>query len=524
MSQSHAYRFAALAALIVMSASAAPTPMSRTAIATLVTEGSIQSVQAAIYARRTTCVDVVQAYLARIRTLDKARGLNAITQINPAATADAQHLDDALKAGRERGELFCVPLLVKDNIDTEGMATTAGSIAMLGNRPTEDAFIVRRLKAAGAIVLAKTNMAEWAFSPRDTVSSSHGVTANAYDQTRTPAGSSGGTAAGVAVSLGLAGLGTDTGNSVRGPSAHAGLVGLRPTLGLISRSGIVPLQLDLDTAGPMTRTVEDNARLLNVLAAEDGADAMTLGTARHRPADYTAFLKVDALKGAHIGVLRALAEPKETDPRVLARFERSIKALRRAGAVIVDPVTVPNFRKHLDDGYYCSRFAFDANNYLRAHPSAPVRDVRDVFASGAYAPQSRSDFERFLRDSSDDPTKGNPPCGVYLDHPGRRAFLGDVEFAMESAKVDSLIYPTWLILPPRLAEARSAYQGDNSQLVAPATGMPAITIPAGTALGLPVGLQFVARRFDEGRLYGLAYAYEQHTHDRRRPAGFAPLR
>ncbi|MGH8138320.1 MAG: amidase [Steroidobacteraceae bacterium] len=521
-------KVAALAVVLLSTASAA-TPLRTNrqpdAAAILVTEGTISSIQSALRQRRVSCVEIVTAYLERIARLDRMRGLNAITTLNPEALQDAARLDEALRTGHSLGSLFCVPVLVKDNIDTRGLATTGGSMAMLHNVPQEDAFIVRNLHAAGAIVLAKTNMAEWAFSPRDTVSSSRGVTTNAYDQTRTPAGSSGGTAAGIAASFGLVGLGTDTGNSVRGPSAYAALVGLRPTLGLVSRGGIIPLELDRDTAGPITRTVEDNARLLNVLARRDPADPLTADPAYRRPPDYTKFLRADALNGARIGVVRALAPPAETDPQVLASFNGAIESLRQGGAIIVDPVTIPNLEAHLDNGYYCARFAFDANTYLRSagHPGAP-RDIRAIFAAGSYSPHSKSDFERFLKGSAANPQDAKPGCPLYLAHPGRRAMLHDLEWAMDAARVDVLVYPTWLNLPPRLEAAVVAYRGDNSQLLSPPTGMPAITLPCGFAQGLPIGLQWLGRRFDEGRLYGLAYAFEQRTHWRRPPAGFEPVR
>ena len=299
--------------------------------AALVTEGTIAGLQTALRRHRVSCEGIVRAYLDRIASLDKARGLNAISAVNPQALEMARHLDRDTTASSARMSLYCVPLLVKDNIDTLGLPTTGGSVAMLHNIPTENAFIVRNLEAAGAIVLAKTNMAEWAFSPRDSVSSSYGVTANAYDQSRTPAGSSGGTAAGVAASFAVAGLGTDTGNSVRGPASHAALVGLRPTLGLISRSGIIPLELDRDTAGPLTRTVEDNARLLNILAASDPSDPLTLESSRRRPPDYTRFLRSDALRGARIGVVRELARPEVTAPEVLESFNAAIRAPAAGG-------------------------------------------------------------------------------------------------------------------------------------------------------------------------------------------------
>ncbi len=366
-------------------------------------------------------------------------------------------------------------------------------------------------------------MGEWAFSPRETVSSSYGVTANAYDRSRTPAGSSGGTASGIAASFGLVGLGTDTGNSVRGPSSHAALVGMRPTLGLVSRTGIVPLFFDRDTAGPMARTVEDNARLLSVIAGPDPRDPMTAG-AGGRVQNYTAMLNRGALRGARLGVIRALAQPASTDPSVLAVFNQSLAELSAAGAVLIDPLPFDGLRHHMEDGYDCSRFVFDANGYLTTtQPKLRFDDVRAIFAAGAYHAHNKAEFENYLKESAEDPTKSTPRCPFYLDHPGRRQFRLDVIKAMDEEKLDALIYPSWTILPPKLEDAVSGYKGDNSQLISPATGLPAITVPAGFVDGLPVGLQILGRPYDETRLYGLAYAYEQSTKHRHPPPGFEAL-
>ena len=248
-----------------------------------VVEATIAQIQDQIRSGRTTCRLVVQAYLDRIETYDEAT-VNAITVVNPNALARADEIDDAIQAGEGLGPLFCAPLLVKDNFDTHDLPTTGGSIALMGNLPPDDAFMVRKLREADAIVVAKTNMAEWAFSPRRTESSSYGITANAYALDRVPAGSSGGTASGVAASFGVFGLGSDTGNSIRGPSSHLALFGIRSTIGLTSRDGVIPLAFDRDIAGPMARTVEDGARAFDVVAGYDPADPYTeLGRDRREP-------------------------------------------------------------------------------------------------------------------------------------------------------------------------------------------------------------------------------------------------
>ena len=520
-------RMRSLLAIATLATSAhitAAAELTRGEVAKLVTEGNITAVQREIFAKRTSCAAVVRAYRDRIEAYDKKTGLNAIAIINQGAIKDAENEDASLKAGRGHGVLFCVPILVKVNIDTKGFPTSAGSKALLDNFPQKDADIVRRTKKADAIVLAKTNMAEWAFSPRNSISSSYGITTNAYDRSRTPAGSSGGTASGTAASFGLVGIGSDTGNSVRGPSSFAALVGMRPTLGLVSRDGVVPLQSDRDTAGPMTRTVEDNARLLNVLAGQDPGDDMTIRFGQRKSVDYTTYLKSGTLKGARIGIVRELAPKDDTDPKLLATFEKAIQDLKNAGATIIDPFVIPNLKAHLDKGYFCSRFAFDANSYLAREKSpSKFKDVGDVFQAGIYAPENKRDFQRFLRGSQIDPAKATPACPYYLDHPGRRAFLEDITKAMDQVQADALIYPSWRFPPPLQENSTKDYRGDNSQLLAPPTGMPAITIPSGYTDGLPVGLQMLGRRFDEGRLYGLAFGYEQLTHWRRPPPGFPPL-
>ena len=271
-----------------------------------VRETSIAQLREAIRSHRVTCRQLVEAYIARINALDqssKPHPLNAIILINPQALADADALDaEYARTGKLR-PLHGIPLIIKDNYDTAGLQTTGGSLALKHFEPTEDAFMVKKLRAAGAIILAKSNMAEWAFSPYLTASSIAGITRNPYALDRVPAGSSGGTAAAVAASLGAAGLGTDTGNSIRGPSSHNMLVGIRPTIGLTSRDGIIPLFAHNDVGGPMARSVADAAAILTVVAGADPADPVT-ALAPKTPIDYTAYLKKDGLRGARIGVFR----------------------------------------------------------------------------------------------------------------------------------------------------------------------------------------------------------------------------
>lgn len=491
-----------------------------------VVEATIADLQEAIRTGRASCRDVVQAHLDRIEAYDEPTGLNAITVTNPHALERAGAIDRALANDQELGPLFCSPILVKDNFDTHDLPTTGGSMALADNFPPDDAFMVRKLREADAIVLAKTNMAEWAFSPRRTESSSYGITANAYALDRVPAGSSGGTASGVAASFGVAGLGSDTGNSIRGPASHLALFGIRSTIGLTSRDGVIPLAFDRDIAGPMTRTVEDGARVFDVVAGYDPADPYTeLGKGR-REGDYTSFLRADGLEGARLGVLRALVDTEDADAQVTALFEAALEDLESAGAEIVDPVTIDDFESHLEADNFCQRFRYDMFVYLQSlGDDAPIQDVMEAYENGDYSEYVRERLERH-RDRPLDvpPAAWDPPCPDYADHPSRQAFLSDVVSAMDEAGVDALLYPTWTNPPAHLDRPSEEYAGDNSQLVAPATGMPAVTVPMGYTYGnLPAGLQMLGRPYSEGRLIELSYAYEQATRHRRPPERFPEL-
>lgn len=488
-----------------------------------VVEATVAEIQDALISGRSSCRDVVEAYLARIETYDDAQGLGAITERNPRALDRADAIDRAIASGQSLGPLFCAPVLVKDNFDTHDLPTTGGSVALRGSVPPDDAFMVARLREADAIVLAKTNMAEWAFSPRQTISSSYGRTANAYALDRVPAGSSGGTASGVAASFGVAGLGTDTGNSIRGPSSHAALFGIRSTLGLTSRDGVIPLVFDRDVAGPMTRTVEDGARLFNVLAGHDPRDS--LSEAGRREENYLERLRADGLQGARLGVLRAHADPEGSDPAILALFEAALRDLEVSGATIVDPVEIPNWAAHSVAENFCPTFRYDVARYFESlGEGAPIRDVKEAFDAGQFHEHAREGLEFFLGFPRDQPQQEwAEPCLPFLEHPGRRTFLDDVNHAMDEAGVTALVFPTWTHPPAPIDRGHEDYRGDNSQLVAPSTGMPAVTVPMGFVGELPAGLQILAKRFDDGLLIQYAYAYEQRTRHRRAPKGFPAL-
>ena len=512
------HRSATAASLLALAAgcqSPAPIP---------VVEATIAGVQEAIFSGRTTCRMVVQSHLDRIEAYEDR--INAITVVNPAALDRADELDAALAAGEEPGPLFCVPMLVKDNFDTHDMITTGGSIALAASVPPDDAFMVRRIREEGAIVLAKTNMAEWAFSARQSVSSSFDTTRNAYALDRVPAGSSGGTASGVAASFGLIGLGSDTGNSIRGPSSRLALVGIRSTIGLTSRDGVIPLSFDRDIAGPMGRTVEDVARVFNVVAGYDPADPYTEAGRGRKENDYTSFLDADGLQGARIGVLRALVDTEDADSAIVAVFERALGELAELGAEIVDPFDFDVQAQLARENMFCGRFRYDMHVYLSSlGDAAPITDVLQVLETGEYS----SYVENSLRRAEDSPldmppAEWDPPCPDYLENEQRQGYLTDLVNAMDETGLDAVVYPTWLSPPAHIDRGREEYSGDNSQRVAPATGMPAITVPMGfTEETHPAGLQILARPYAEGLLFRYAYAYEQGTHHRRPPPGFPEL-
>lgn len=489
-------------------------------------EATIEDVQAAIHSGEMSCVDIVEGYLQRIEAYDQSSGLNAIIFTNPEALEKAKRIDDRLTVGNEVGALFCIPVLLKDNFDTGDMPTSGGSIALKASVPPDDAFMVRRLREADAIIIAKTNMAEWAFSPRQTVSSSYGTTANSYALDRVPAGSSGGTASATAASFGVIGMGSDTGNSIRGPSSHLALFGIRSTIGLTSRDGVIPLAFDRDIAGPMMRTVSDAAKVFNVVAGYDPADPYTEAGEDKLESDYTSFLNENALAGKRIGVLRALVDTDDADPEVTAVFEQALVDLAAAGAEIVDPFEIQNLGEHMDGDYFCARFRYDMHQYLSSlGASAPITDVMEVKESGQYSPYIEDRLEFFGGNPAEvHPKNLDPPCPDFADHEGRQQFLTDTVTSMNEASIDAVVYPSWTNPPAHLDNPDEEYKGDNSQLVAPATGLPAVSVPMGYTYGsLPAGLQMLGRPYSEGLLFGLAYAYEQKTKHRAPPEGFPEL-
>ena len=490
----------------------------------VVDEATVAQIHDALRAGSLTCRSLVSTYLRRIEAYDKnGPAVNAIILVNPNALAEADALDSRSRGGVPTGPLHCVPLIVKDNFETAGMQSSNGSLSLAGYVPADDAFLVKRVKEAGAIVLAKSNLAEWAFTPFETVSSIlPGYTKNPYALDRVTAGSSGGTAAAVAASFGTAGLGSDTGNSIRGPASHQALVGIRSTLGLTSRAGVFPLNLLADIAGPMARSVEDAARIFQVIVGEDQADPVTAASRGRATPDYLAALKVDALRGARIGVLRQAFDTDTTDAEVRRVFAQALDDMRRAGATVVDPVVVPLEAVRRPPGMPpCQGFKYDINGFFRARAGhMSMSSLADVVKSGKFHPT----VQRRLEQAEQGPANGpdTPFCATEREY--RDAVRRAVLRTMDDANVNALVYPTWSN-PPRLIGDLNSPAGDNSQFFSPTTGFPAIQVPMGYTRGqLPAGLSIFGRPWAEATLIGYAYAYEQATRHRLPPASTPPLR
>ena len=480
-------------------------------------------------AGRLTCHSLVQQYLRRIEAYDK-RGpaINAIVVINSSALAEADDLDRRFKATGPVGPLHCVPAIVKDNFETTGLQSADGSLALEGFVSNRDAFLVKKIKAAGAIVLAKSNMAEFAFTPYETVSSIlPGYTKNPYALDRVTAGSSGGTAAAIAANFGLIGLGSDTGNSIRGPSSHQSLVGIRSTMGLTSRSGVAPLNLLADIAGPITRTVEDAVAVFGAIVGPDPADPVTVaespiardfspgGRPTEKRPDYAAALKKDALKGARVGVLRQAYERDTTDSEIVKVFTAALGDMKRAGATVVDPVRVEidQIRRQQGAGT-CGGFKYDINRYLAAQGDrVPVHSLEEIIKSRRFHPS----VQPRLQQAQDGSENGPDTAACKAESVYREQVRAAVLKTIETEKLDAFVYPTWSN-PPRLIGDLNTPHGDNSQFFSPTTGFPAITVPMGYTRGtLPAGMTIFGRAWDESTLIGLAYAYEQATHHRHAP-------
>ncbi|MBM0743941.1 PEP-CTERM sorting domain-containing protein [Phormidium sp. CLA17] len=477
------------------------------------TEATVSSVQTAFSAGDITCTGLTQLYLNRIAAYDKqGPAINSIIAVNPNALAIAAQLDAQYAQSGPTGSLHCVPVILKDNFDTVDVPTTAGALALKDFYPGSDAFQVQKLREAGALILAKSNLSEFAFN-LTSVSSLGGTTLNPYDTARNVGGSSGGTGAAIAANFGLLGFGTDTGGSIRVPSSFNSLVGIRPTIGLSSRDGIIPLALSQDVGGPMARTVADAAAALSVVAGYDPNDPITAGSIGNMPISYTNFLDPNGLKGARIGVVRGVfglnSNPESV--KTNAVINDAISRIGLLGAEVVD-VTIPNLATIL--GYpSLSRFEFkrDLNNYLADRPVPPsgVRTLEDIIASGLYLKASEA---AYIDRNSITPPDQNPDYQkIIQERPG----ITQSSLLQALTGLDALIYPS-VASPPNLLTANLASGSANR--LSPFSGFPAITVPAGfTVDGLPVGLEFLGRAYDESTLIKLAYSFEQGTLFRQAP-------
>lgn len=479
-----------------------------------VVEATIPELQGALSTGRLTSVQLVDAYLARIRAYDQ-RGprLNAILRVNPRARAEAEALDAERKAGKVRGPLHGIPVIVKDNYDTADMPTTAGTVALAGVVPPRDATVVRKLREAGAIVLGKSNLHELA-SGITTISSLGGQTRNPYDPARNPGGSSGGSGAAAAASFGAIAYGSDTCGSIRIPAALNGLFGLRPTKGLTSIAGIVPLAHTQDVVGPLARDVTDLAIGMDAIVGPDPADPAT-GILEGQPLPrFVAALDSGALRGARLGVLTTSFGRAPEDEEVGRIVRAAIDSMQAHGAEVVD-VALPGVDTLVRRaGVIELEFRFDLKDYLARVPSAPVHSLDEILERGLYDEALDASLRR--RD-----TVSTPDSPIYRAALARRDTLRAlIVQAMDERHLDALVYPTMQRKAALLGEPA---RGSTCQLSAN-TGLPALTMPAGfTADGLPVGIELLGRPLADARLVAIAYAYEQAMHPRRPPPTTPPL-
>ncbi len=473
-----------------------------------VAEASIADEQKAMTEGRATSKALVQAYLDRIRAFDhQGPGLNALITLNPNALDQAESLDRERAAQGPRGPLHGIPVIVKDNYSTADMQTTAGTMALIGFVPSSDAFQVRKLREAGAVIIAKSNLHELA-SGITTTGSAFGQTRNPYDPTRYPGGSSGGTAAAVAAGFAAAGMGSDTCGSIRIPSSVNNLVGLRPTKGLSSIAGIVPLSTTQDVGGPLARSVADLAAMLDATIGEDPADPAThLDSGRTRPRFMDA-LKTDALKDAHLGVLEPLFGNASDDQDVIRVVRASIDELKKEGATAV-PVAMPDLLADLNGSSVINaEFKEDLAKYLAAHANAPVHSLEEIVEGGLV----HSALENVLTARAN--SKGRDTYEYRIALAKRVAIQQTILKLMDDQKLDALVYPTLLRKPAIIGTP----QGGSTCQLSASTGFPAISMPAGfTPDGLPVGVELLGRAWDDARLVSYAYAYEQAAHHRRAP-------
>lgn len=492
---------------------------------------TIADVNAAFAKGTLTSERLTQMFLARIDAYDrKGPALRAVITINPKAIETARAMDDERKAKGPRSPLHGIPIVLKDNIDTADLPTTGGSVLLEGSVPPDDAFVVKKLRAAGAVIVAKVNLSEFASGAAH--SSLGGQILNPHDPTRTPSGSSGGTGASIAAAFAMAGLGTDTGGSVRGPSTANGIAGLKTTMGLVSRDGVIPLALSFDTVGPMARNVHDVAAMLSVIAGVDPADAATKAGQGRSAADYTQSLKVDALKGARLGIARDfLGQDTDVDWVV----EASLEAMRKQGATIVD-VRLPKWLLDAKGEYYNAirypEFVVQIADYLKTLGPKYPKNITELIERARRVNAPRPDgaspnpgrWSLMVRESTSG-TLNDYQYTSVRDHalPLVGAILDGI---FKANNIEAIVYPTSSRRPQRIdappdPPGGAATSGSN---LANLSGFPDLIVPAGFSTeDLPIGLSFIGPAFSESRLLAIGYAFEQATKARRLPV-HTPLR
>jgi amidase len=487
-------------------------------------EVTITDLQEAMKSGKYTARSIAEKYLARIQQIDKqGPAINAVIELNPDALAIADALDKERKEKGVRGPLHGIPVLIKDNIDTaDKMMTTAGSLALLGSKPAKDSAVAQKLREAGAVILGKTNLSEWA-NIRSNHSTSGwsgrgGQTKNPYALDRNPCGSSSGSGAGVSANLCAAAIGTETDGSIVCPSSSNGIVGIKPTVGLVSRAGIIPISHTQDGAGPMCRTVRDAAIVLGALTGIDDHDVATSESREHSYTDYTQFLKADGLRGARIGVVRRTFGFHEGVDKIM---EDALETLKKQGAVLVDPAPIETAGKFGDSEFtvFLYELKADLNAYLaRLGPNAPVKTLKDIIDFNEQNREKEMPFfgqDTLLKSQE----KGPLTTQEYLDALAKNRQLArkeGIDATMDKNNLDALIGPTggpaWLT-----DHINGDAFGGGSSSAAAVAGYPNISVPAGFIHGLPVGISFFGRAWSEPVLIRLAFAFEQATKVRNAP-------
>ena len=486
-------------------------------------EATIASLHAALESGQVTCVQVTRAYIERIDAYDhKGPSLNAILTINPRALDTAGEMDRLDRATAARRPLHCVPVILKDNYDTADMPTTGGSRTLAKSLPARDGYVVRKVRDAGAIILAKANLMELAWSGT-TASSLGGQTRNPYDLTRTPGGSSGGTGAAIAASFGILGTGSDTGQSIRSPASANSLVGIRPTRGLVSRAGIIPLSTTQDAAGPITRTVEDAARMLDAMAGYDPDDEVTAFSIGRIPSTYTNGLTKDGLAGARLGLLVDFLGRESVHAPVNTAVEAAIAKMTAMGATVVR-VSIPGL-EGLTRDLSLINFEFGPafNAYLAGLGTrAPVKNLDEFIARGEFHPALRSGLLTVQKMT--DPLASSEYKQILLRRNDLRQALMTV---IAANKLDALLYPH----QKRLVVPIGEEQVDRNGVLSNGTGFPAVTFPGGFSpptssapIGVPVGLEILGPEWSEATLLKLAYAFQEGARARKPPASTPALR